>query len=135
MKEAYVEFLNNLFANHRIDNPGNVHEIRKYFKENNLSATEKVCGWSKKGKCRKETWWWDYSINDVIMEKRRLWKTGKNCGSKEDYAKAKKLLNVLHLLPKERPWMTNSVIKMMLPSFVKPGGLGNKIKILMVKNV
>ena len=48
-------------------------------------------GWSEKGKWRKQTWWWDNSINDVIMEKRRLWKVWKNGGSKEEYAKAKKV--------------------------------------------
>ena len=39
-------------------------------------------------------------------------------GSKEDYAKAKKVESVLHLLPQERAWMKNSVTKMMLPCFV-----------------
>ena len=38
-----------------------------------------------------QTWWRDNSINDVITEKRRLWKVWKNGGSKEDYAKAKKV--------------------------------------------
>ena len=32
--------------------------------------------------------------------------------------KPRKLKNVLYLLPKESLWMTNSVIKMMLPFFV-----------------
>ena len=42
MKEAYVESLNDLVANYRIDNPDNVDDIWKYFKEKVLSATE-VC--------------------------------------------------------------------------------------------
>ena len=54
----------------------------KYFKERVLSATEKK---------RLQTWWWDNFINYVIMKKRRLWKVWKNGGSKEDYAKAKKV--------------------------------------------
>ena len=33
--------------------------------------------------------WWNDSINDVITEKRGLWKVWKNGGSKEDYAKIK----------------------------------------------
>ena len=93
MKEVYVESLNDLLANYRIDNPDNVDDMWKYFKESVLSVTEKVCGWSKKGKWRQQTWWWDNSINDIIKEMRRLWKVWKNGGSKEDYAKAKKVAN------------------------------------------
>ena len=60
----------------------------------------------------------DNSINEVITEKRRLWKVWKNGGSKEDYAKAKKIAKRAVFTAKKRPWMTNSVIKMMLPCFV-----------------
>ena len=52
---------------------------------------KKVCGWSKKGKWRQQTWWWDNSINDLITEKRRLWKVWKNGDSKGDYTKANKV--------------------------------------------
>ena len=45
MKEAYVESLNDLLANYRIDNPDNVDDIWKYFKESVLSVTEKVSDW------------------------------------------------------------------------------------------
>ena len=75
----------------------------KYFKERVLSAIEKK---------RLQTWWWDNFINYVIMKKRRLWKVWKNGGSKEDYAKAKKVAKYAYLLPKERPWTRNSVMKM-----------------------
>ena len=91
MKEAYVKFLNDLPGNYRIDNPDNIDDIWKYFKVSVLSATENVCGWSKKGKWRQKTWWWDNSINDAITEKRTLWTVWKNGGSKEDYVKAKKV--------------------------------------------
>ena len=91
MEETYVESLNNLLANYRIDNPDSVDDIWKYFKENVLSATENVCGWLKKGNWRQQAWVWDNSINDVITEKRRLWKVWENVGSKEDYAKAMKV--------------------------------------------
>ena len=33
MKEAYVESLHDILANYRIDNPDNVDDTRKYFKE------------------------------------------------------------------------------------------------------
>ena len=33
MKEVYVESLNDLPANYRLDDPDNVDDIRKYFKE------------------------------------------------------------------------------------------------------
>ena len=91
MKEVCVESLNDILANYRIDNPDNVDDIWKYFKESVLSATEKVRCWTKKGKWRQQTWWWDNSINDVITEKRRLWKVWKNSGSKEDYDMPKKV--------------------------------------------
>ena len=45
----------------------------------------------KEGQLRQQTWWWDDSINAVIMEKSRLWKLWRNGASKEDYAKAKKV--------------------------------------------
>ena len=91
MKEVYVESLNDLLANCRIDNPDNIDDIWKYLNESVLSAIEKVCGWSKKGKWRQQTGWWNNSFNDLITEKRRLWKDWKIGGSKEDYAKAKKV--------------------------------------------
>ena len=48
MKEAYVKSLNDLLANSRIDNPDNVDEIWKYFKEKVLPVTENICGGSKR---------------------------------------------------------------------------------------
>ena len=89
--EAYVESTNNLLANSRIDHLDSVDDMWKYFKQSVLSATEKPCGWSKKDKWRQQAWWWNDSINNVIMEKRRLWKVWKNGDRKEDYAKAKKV--------------------------------------------
>ena len=43
IKEAYVEYLNDILANYRIYNPDNIDDIWKYFKESILSAT-KFCG-------------------------------------------------------------------------------------------
>ena len=56
MKEAYVKSLNDLLANSRIDNPDNVDEIWKYFKEKVLPVTENICGGSKKAKWIQQTW-------------------------------------------------------------------------------
>ena len=53
---------NDILANYRIYNPDNVDDIWKYFKESVLSAT-KFCGWSKKGRWRQQTWWWDNWAN------------------------------------------------------------------------
>ena len=42
------------------NNPDKVDDIWKYFKEHVLSATEKVCGWSKKGQ------WHDAGTVDMV---------------------------------------------------------------------
>ena len=54
-------------------------------KTNLLKATEETCGISKQGKWHKQTWWWDNSVDNVINEKRRLFKIWKKGGNKEDY--------------------------------------------------
>ena len=57
-----------------------------------LDTTEKICGWSKGPAQRLTTWWWDDHVDNVIKEKRRLWKEWKkgNC-SKERYTEAKRM--------------------------------------------
>ena len=60
-----------------------------------LKATKVSCGLSKNGEWRKQTWWWDSSVNDAVKEKKRPWKIWKNGGSKEDY-----ILD-LHLIAKQ----------------------------------
>ena len=78
--------------NYRIDKPNNIDDTWKYFKESALSATDKVCGWSKKG---------NTSINDIITEKRRLCKFLENGDSKEDYAKGKKVAKLVAFTAKK----------------------------------
>ena len=39
---------------------------------------------------KRETWWWNDSVNEVIKEKRRLWKEWQNGGDKEKYLEAKR---------------------------------------------
>ena len=57
-----------------------VDDIWSWLKQDLLSATEKTCGWTKKGIWRKQTWWWNEKFSKDIYEKRRLWKAG---GSKD----------------------------------------------------
>ena len=57
-------------------------------KQGLLSATEKSCGWTKKGIWRKQTWWWNEKVSKDISEKRRLWKSWKGGGNKDKYLDA-----------------------------------------------
>ena len=47
-----------------------VEDKWKHLQINLLKATEVSCGLSKNGKWRKQTWWWDISINDAVKEKK-----------------------------------------------------------------
>ena len=60
-----------------------VDDICSRLKQGLLSATEKTCGWIKKGIWRKQTWWWNEKVSKNISEKRRLWKLWKKGGSKD----------------------------------------------------
>ena len=42
VKEAYIESLNNLLANYRTDNPDNLDEIYKYFKQCSFSQRKSL---------------------------------------------------------------------------------------------
>ena len=55
-----------------------------------LKTTNDVCGKSKKGVWRNETWWWNEDVENAVSEKRRLWKAWRNGGSKEEYLNAKR---------------------------------------------
>ena len=48
-------------------------------------ATVQVCGWTKKGPPRKQTWWWNSDVNAAIKRKRQCWKEWKKGASKEPY--------------------------------------------------
>ena len=67
-----------------------VDNIWSRLKQSLLSATEKTCGWTKKGIWRKQTWWWNEKVSKDISEKRRLWKLWKAGGSKDKYLDAKR---------------------------------------------
>ena len=49
-----------------------VVDIWSRLKQGLLSATEKTCGWTKKGIWGKQTWWWNEKVSKDISEKRRL---------------------------------------------------------------
>ena len=68
-----------------------VEDKWKHLKINLLKTTKVSCGLSTKRKWRKQTWWWDISVNRAVKEKKRLWKIWKNGGSKEDYVLATKV--------------------------------------------
>ena len=67
-----------------------VDDIWSRLKQGLLSATEKTCGWTKKGVWRKQTQWWNEKFSKDISEKRRLWKLWKTGGSKDEYLDAKR---------------------------------------------
>ena len=54
------------------------------------SSTEAECGWTKKPRKKRVTWWWNETVNNAVKEKRRVWKESKkgNCTT-EAYKKAK----------------------------------------------
>ena len=67
-----------------------VDDIWGNLKSGLLNATEEVCGWSKKGNWRRQTWWWDKTVSGFVSEKRRLRNAWKQGGSKDDYISAKR---------------------------------------------
>ena len=66
-----------------------VDDIWFRLKQGLLSATDNICGWTKKGIWRKQTWWWNEKVSKDISEKRRLWMLWKAGGSKDKYLDAK----------------------------------------------
>ena len=57
-----------------------------------LKTTEKVCGTTRPQRWRRETWWWNEHVGEVITAKRqafKAWKTGK--GTRASYYAAKRI--------------------------------------------
>ena len=74
-----------------LSNSQNVEDIWNILKSNLLESAKNVCGMTKKGNWRKETWWWDDSVENAIKEKRFKWKSWKKGEIiKEEYLKAKR---------------------------------------------
>ena len=57
-----------------------------------LKTTEEVCGTTRPHRWRRETWWWNEHVGEVITTKRqafKAWKTGK--GTRASYHAAKRI--------------------------------------------
>ena len=57
-----------------------------------LKTTEEVCGTTRPRRWRRETWWWNEYVGEVITAKRpafKAWKTGK--GTRASYHAAKRI--------------------------------------------
>ena len=57
-----------------------------------LKTTEEVCGTTRPHRWRRETWWWNEHVTEVIIAKRqafKVWKTGK--GTRASYHAAKRI--------------------------------------------
>ena len=57
-----------------------------------LKTTEEVCGTTRPHRWRRETWWWNEHVGEVITAKRqafKAWKTGK--GTRASYHSAKRI--------------------------------------------
>ena len=57
-----------------------------------LKTTEEVCGTTSPHSWRRETWWWNEHVGEVITSKRqafKAWKTGK--GTRASYHAAKRI--------------------------------------------
>ncbi len=91
--EAQSEFHEAFIAEISTDtaSSGATEEIWGKLKSSLLKVAEGVCGFTKKHRWRKETWWWNSTVDCAVKEKRRCWKAWKKGGSKEDYQKAKRL--------------------------------------------
>ena len=81
-------FATNLASDSSVDS--SVEGIWARLKTTMINMAGEVCGKSKKGVWRKETWWWNDEVESAVNEKRRLWKAWKKGGNKEDYLSAKR---------------------------------------------
>ena len=67
-------------------------DIWKNLKTGLLKTTEEVCGTTRPHRWRRETWWWNEHVGEVITAKRqafKAWKTGK--GTRASYYAAKRI--------------------------------------------
>ena len=55
-----------------------------------LASTDAACGWTRGPPRHKVTWWWNDDIEEAVKEKRRLWKSWKDDGSKGKYLEVKR---------------------------------------------
>ena len=57
-----------------------------------LKTTEEVCGTTRPHHWRRETWWWNEHVGEVITAQRQAFKAGKtgNLGTRASYHSAKR---------------------------------------------
>ena len=68
-----------------------------------LETADKVCGRTKKGPPRRQTWWWNAEVDAAVQEKRKLWKAWKKAGQgREAYLEAKRQAKQAIYLAKKR---------------------------------
>ena len=70
-----------------------VDECWTSLKDKLLQATKQVCGVSSNHPWRKQTWWWNNQVEEVVREKRRCFKLWKAGGSRAAYNIAKRTSN------------------------------------------
>lgn len=70
---------------------GDVSTIWNHLKKSLLETALTTCGKTKKPLMKRETWWWDEEVKELINEKRRKWKIWRNGGDKEEYNIAKRI--------------------------------------------
>ena len=61
-----------------------IEDIWKSIKEDLLASPDIFCGWTKGPPRHKVPWSWNDNVDIAVKEKRRLWKSRKQSGSKED---------------------------------------------------
>ena len=80
-----------LFTEHVQGNTATTtEELWSCLKDGLLSTSEKICGWTKERKWKKEGWWWNEEVDKAVAEKRKKWKAWKKGGSREEYNLAKR---------------------------------------------
>ena len=58
----------------KVMNLPNVEEIWAHLKKSLLETSSEVCGTSLNHQCKRQTWWWNASVDDDVKEKRNRYK-------------------------------------------------------------
>lgn len=101
IKKSFSEAVKAQLSNSS-NNITNVDERWQLLNDSLLKAAHEVCGITKKRTRRRETWWWNKTVNYAVSEKRCLWKAWNKGGSKEDNLSAKRTAKCAVYEAKER---------------------------------
>ena len=88
-----IESFQKKFEENLVSDSTEVYDVESTWsklKNTLLDTSKEVCGYTKKHHIKRETWWWNEEVENVITEKRRCWKAWKLGGSKEPYLAAKR---------------------------------------------